>query len=184
MSVAPFEPRIPRSERLQTHGFGDTRERVKRRFLTSDVFKSNRLTALQTGWHITGFFFFQFYGDCILFFIGQKLCIFAFRKMHLESKEKPSKLDAIPSHEGARTFRKLSKVSKRVSINPRFMVLTAGNTVIPIVLWEVTLYTHGITARKTTVLNIGTLVYLALTTSLFLLVHFYSMCNEQCVYWM
>jgi hypothetical protein len=59
--------------------------------------------------------------------------------MHLESKEKPNKLDFIPSQEGARAFRKSSKVSKRVSINPRFMVLTAGNTVIPVVLWEVTL---------------------------------------------
>ena len=61
------------------------------------------------------------------------------------------------------------------------MVLTAGNTVIPIVLWEVTLYTHGITSRKTTVLNIGTLVYLAMITSLFLKVHLNSTCNEQCV---
>jgi hypothetical protein len=102
------------------------------------------------------------------FFIGQKPCIFVIRKMYLESKEKPSKLDFTPSLEGARTFRKWSKVSKRVSINPRFMVRTAGNTVIPIILSEVTLYAYGKTSRKTTVLNIGTLVYLAMVTSLFL----------------
>jgi hypothetical protein len=88
--------------------------------------------------------------------------------MHLESKEKLSKLDFIPSQEGARKFGKWGKVSKSVRINLRFMVLTAGNTVIPIVLWEVTLYAHGITSRKTTILNIGTLVYLAMVTSLFL----------------
>jgi len=87
--------------------------------------------------------------------------------MHLESEEKPSKLDFIPSHVGARTFRKWSKVSKRVSINPRFMLLTAGKTAIPIVFWEVTLHAHGIISRKTTVLNIGTFVYLAMVTSWF-----------------
>ena len=101
--------------------------------------------------------------------------------MHLESNEKPSKLDFIPSHEGGWKFRKWSKVSKRVCINPRFMVLIAGNTIIPIVLWEVKLYAHGITSQKTMVLNIGTLVYLAMVTSIFLLVHLNSMCNEQCV---
>jgi len=101
--------------------------------------------------------------------------------MHQESEEKPSKLNYIPSHEGAWTFRKWWEVSKRVSINLRFMVLTAGNIVIPIVLWDVTLYAYGITSRKTTVLNIGTLVYLAMVTSLFLLVHFNSMCNEKYV---
>jgi hypothetical protein len=78
--------------------------------------------------------------------------------MHLKSKEKPSKLDSIPSHEGAWTFRKWSKVSQRVSINLRFMVLTAGNTVISTVLWEVTLYANGITPWKAMVLNIRTLV--------------------------
>jgi hypothetical protein len=88
--------------------------------------------------------------------------------MHLKSREKPSNLDSIPSHEAAQTFRKWSKVSKRVSINPRFMVHTAGNSVIPLVLWEVTLYAHGITSRKTALLNIGTLVYLAMVISLFL----------------
>ena len=36
--------------------FEVSRERDKRRFLTSDVLKSNRLTALETGWHITVFF--------------------------------------------------------------------------------------------------------------------------------
>jgi hypothetical protein len=118
--------------------FEVTRERDKRPFLTSDAFKSNRLTALDTGWHVTVPPP-QFYGYCIFFFIGQKPCISVFRKMHLESKEKPSKLDFIPSHEGARKFRKWSKVSKSVSVNPRFMVLTVGNTVIPIVLWQVTL---------------------------------------------
>jgi hypothetical protein len=37
--------------------FEVTREKDKRRFLTSDVFKSNRLTALETGWKVTIFFF-------------------------------------------------------------------------------------------------------------------------------
>jgi hypothetical protein len=36
--------------------FEVTREKDKRRFLTSDVFKSNRLTALETGWQVTVFF--------------------------------------------------------------------------------------------------------------------------------
>jgi len=57
--------------------FEVTRERDKRRFLTSDVFKSNKLLALETGWLVTVLFF-QFYGDCIFFFIGQKPCIFVF----------------------------------------------------------------------------------------------------------
>jgi len=56
MARAVFEPGIPGSEWLQTQGFGVTRERVTSRFLTSDVFKSNRLTALETGWHVTVFF--------------------------------------------------------------------------------------------------------------------------------
>jgi len=88
--------------------------------------------------------------------------------MHLKSEEMPSKLNSIPLLECAGTFIKWSNVSKRVSINPRLMVRTAGNTVIPIVLWEVTLYAYGITSRKNTVLNIGALVYLAMVTSLFL----------------
>ena len=37
--------------------FEVTRERDKRRFLFSDVFKSNRLTALETDWHLTVPFF-------------------------------------------------------------------------------------------------------------------------------
>ena len=36
--------------------FEVSRERDKRRLLTSDVLKSNRLTALETGWHVTVFF--------------------------------------------------------------------------------------------------------------------------------
>jgi hypothetical protein len=36
--------------------------------------------------------------------------------MHLKSEEKPSKLDFIPSHGGAQTFRKCSKVFKRYEI--------------------------------------------------------------------
>ena len=37
--------------------FEVNREKDKRRFLTSDVFKSNKLTALETGWQVTVFFF-------------------------------------------------------------------------------------------------------------------------------
>ena len=104
--------------------------------------------------------------------------------MHLKSKEKPSQHDSIPSQEGAHTFKKWSKVSRRVSINPRFMVLTAGDTVIPIVLWGITQYAYGTSSRRTTVLNTGTLVYLATVTSLFPSVHLNAACNEQCVCWM
>jgi hypothetical protein len=59
--------------------------------------------------------------------------------MHLKSKEKPNKLDFIPSHEDAWKFKKGREVSKCVSINPRFMVLTAISTITSTVLWDVTL---------------------------------------------
>ena len=129
-------------------------------------------------------FFFQFYGWCIFFFTGKITCIFVFRKMHLKSRKKPSQHGSTLSQEGAHTFKKWGKVSGRVRINPRFMVLTAGDTVIPIVLWGITQYAYGITSRRTTVLNIGTLVYLATVTSLFPSVHLNAACNEQCVCWM
>jgi hypothetical protein len=104
------------------------------------------MSARATYW-LACYSFFQFYGWCIFFSTGQKPCTFVFRKMHLKLKENSSVLDFTPSQEGACKFRIGRK--KRVSINPGFIVLTAGKTVIPIVLWEVTLHANGITSRKT-----------------------------------
>jgi hypothetical protein len=101
--------------------------------------------------------------------------------MHLKSKEKASELDFIPSHGGEWKFEKWRKASKCVSINPRFVVITAVNTIMPIVLWDVTLHAHAIISQKTTVLNIDILVYLTIVASLFPLVHFNLTCHEQCV---
>jgi hypothetical protein len=115
-------------------------------------------------------FFFKFYGDRVFFFTGQKPCIFVIRKMLLKLKENPSVLDSIPSHEDAPKFTIWNKVFKHVSINPRFMVVTAGNTAI-----HSPLESNVIRSWSFVIL-----IYLATVTSLFLSVHLNSTSAVTC----